>query len=239
MSWFNRNKRDIEFVDKSRQAYTNFPVLRAKDIRPISFEHQKRKYGKHVFAHCPGTQDLAEMGYIIPAWVDIHIMANKAGVSYFIGSKERGDRGFAQGRLMDPKVIDGIFPVHDVPLQPIAFGAPWSIHTGKQISGIVQAAVFHSNFLDDLHVVPGIVDYKQFHTLNFICVPKRECEVHIKAGDPLLQIIPFWNKPMVGGYGPGTDEQLDATKNNMPGDDPQYYRRYYQYAKKFVLEMFK
>jgi len=94
---------------------------------------------------------------------------------------------------------------------------------------------------------PGILDYAQFgyiipawvdihHTTNFICMPKRECNVHIKAGDPLLHVIPFLNKDITASVGPATDEMIDKTTNLIPGDDKQYYRKFMGIKKKFNMQ---
>jgi hypothetical protein len=233
---FFKKKKDLEFVDTSRTAYLTHPVKRAIDVKPRTFEYQKNKYKKHILPHCPGMIQYAEMGYIIPAWVDIHIKANKAGVAHYIGSGERGARGYLNGRVMSADVVEGIFEPEDgVPLTPINFGAPWAIFGQGNITALLLPAVYHSDFLDDLMVLPGSVDYQKFHTANFICLPKRECEVHIKAGDPLLHVIPFWNKEFNAGFGPGSQDQVDKWNNEIPGDDKQYYRRYQMLKKVFRL----
>jgi hypothetical protein len=137
---------------------------------------------------------------------------------------------------MDPNIIDGIFePEDSVPLTALNFGSPWGIFAKGDVTALLLPAQYHSTFLDDLLVLPGSVDYKKFHTSNFICVPKRECEVHIKAGDPLLHVIPFWNKEFNAGFGPGTDVQIDKWNNEIPGDDKQYYRRFQMLKKVFRL----
>ena len=234
--FFKKKTRDLEFVDINRTAYQTFPVVKAADVKPLTFEHQKKKFGKHMFPHCPGMIQYAEMGYIIPAWIDIHIKANKAGVAHYIGSDDRGTRGYLPGRPMEPDIIAGLVEPQDgVPLTVLNFGSPWGIFAKKNVTGLLLPAFYHSNFLDDLLVLPGSVDYKSFHTANFICVPKRECEVHIKAGDPLLHVIPFMNTDFDAGFGPGTQEQLDYYKNDMPGDDKQYYRKYHMLKKVFRL----
>lgn len=233
---FLKNKRDLEFVDIKRTAYQTFPVMRASDVKPRTFDHQKTKFQKHMLPHCPGMIQYAELGYIIPAWIDIHIKANKAGVAHYIGSDERGNRGYEPGRCMDPNIIDGLIEPEDkVPLTVLNFGSPWSIFAKGDVTALLMPAYYHSNFLDDLHVLPGSVDYQKFHTSNFICVPKRECEVHIRAGDPLLHVIPFWNKEFNAGFGPGTEQQVDKYNNEIPGEDKQYYRKYQMLKKVFRL----
>lgn len=234
---FFKKKRDLEFVDIKRTAYQTFPVLRASDVKPKTFEHQKNKFQKHLLPHCPGMIQYAELGYIIPAWIDIHIKANKAGVAYYIGSDERGARGYEEGRHMDPDIIDGVIEPEDgVPLTALNFASPWGIFARGNVTALLLPALYHSTFLDDLLVLPGSVDYQKFHTANFICVPKRECEIHIKAGDPLLHVIPFWNKEFNAGFGPGTQQQVDKYNNEIPGDVKQYYRKYHMLKKVFRLE---
>lgn len=236
-SWFNQ-KKDLEFVDTKRLSYHNFTVERACDVKPLTYKVQREKYGKHIMPMCPGIMDYTQYGYIIPAWVDIHIMANKAGVSWYIGDRgSRGDRGFDNGNPMDPQLIDGSFTVEDgVPPTAILFPSPWKIFARKDISAMVMPATFHANHLDDLHVIPGIVDYSKFHVVNFICMPKRECEIHIKAGEPLLHVMPFLNKHISASVGPGTEEQADKVKNLIPGDDKQYYRKFMRTKKSFKID---
>ena len=50
-----------------------------------------------------------------------------------------------------------------------------------------------------------------------------------------MHVIPFWNKDMLAGYGPGTDIQIDSTLNEIPGDIKQYYRKYYLINKIYEL----
>jgi hypothetical protein len=234
---FLKPKKDIQFVDTKRLSYHNFSVERAVDVPTNTRKVQQDKYGKHLMPYCPGILDYAQFGYIIPAWVDIHIMANKAGTSWYLGDKgARGDRGFDNGVKMDEKFIEGAFMPDGIDPAAILFPSPWKIFTQKNISALLMPAFYHSTFLDDLYVTPGLVDYKDFHITNFICMPKRECNVHIKAGDPLLHVIPFLNKDITASVGPATDEMIDKTANLIPGDDKQYYRKFMGIKKKFNMQ---
>jgi hypothetical protein len=64
-------------------------------------------------------------------------------------------------------------------------------------------------------------------------MPKRECTVHIKAGEPLIHVMPFYNKEISASVGPASEAQQDKTKNLIPGDDSQYYRKFMAVKKKF------
>lgn len=239
MRWpWQKNEKDLEFVDYSRAIYPHFPVQRARDVKPNGIiEMQKNKYGRFMFPLCPGMMDYSQLGYIIPAWVDMHIKANKAGVVSFIGSAERGTHGMHSPTRMKEALIDGFMqPSDGVPLTVLKFDSPWRIFARGKISALLLPPIYHAKYLDDIHVWPGVVDYKNFTACNFICSPKRDCEVHIKSGDPLMQVIPFWTKDIQAGYGPGTDYQIDAAKNSMPGDDKQYYRKNQMINKTFDLD---
>lgn len=238
MMWpFKKPKFDIEFVDSTQKAFVRNPVMRASDVQPRCYAAQKEKFGKVRFPKCPSMIDYARMGYIIPAWADIHILANKAGVSYRVGSKQRGST-FAAGRPMDASIIEGVLDPEDgVPLTVIHFGSPWSIFTAKGVSALIMPAIYHSDFLDDLMILPGAVDYEKFHTVNMICTPRRACDVRICAGDPLLHVIPIRSEDIKGGFGPASIEQQGTLSNQMYTGSSQIYRKMYQTVKKFTLSL--
>ena len=73
MPLFFKKKKDIEFVDVSRNAYLDFPVHLAKDLEVLGKDARIAKTGANIFPHCPGMADYAKLGYVIPAWVDIKI----------------------------------------------------------------------------------------------------------------------------------------------------------------------
>lgn len=224
--WKKDGGPDIEFVDITKVAYSMHPVVTAKSVKPHFYKHQMDTYMKYTFAHCPGMIDLKNYGYIIPAWDDIHIKANKAGCAVFIGGE--GRKTFWQSpRNMSPNIADGIFQPSEIPLMVKHIGSPWMIKVrNKTISALVLPAAYHSPFLDDLYVYPGIVDYNDtFSSLNFIFSPKRECELTIKVGTPLLQVIPFVGANIKAGYGPGEAQDKDA-HSTIFSSSKQFYRKY-------------
>lgn len=236
MNWkfWERPKLDIEFIDTTRLAYQMHPVQLAKPIRPHFYKESMDKHGQYHFAKCPGMIDLKNYGYIIPAWDDIHIKSNKAGTVVHVG----GNRGtnFAKPRPMAVNVVEGIFKPEDVPIQPWHVGSPWAIHVhNKNMSAALLPAFYHSPFLDDLYVYPGLVDYGKFTTVNFIFSCKRPCELTIKVGTPLLQVLPFESKHIKAGYGPADDYQKDFSKS-IYSSTKQFYRKYIMHDKKASLE---
>lgn len=248
MSFFSKFKKqddvDLRFIDETNVVYPHYPPVLAKEIKPLR-EYQIEKSGNYNFIQCPGMHDYSRLGYIIPAWSNFHIKANKAGTIALIGSigeeSKKRQSAFKQPMPMSVNIIDGLFNAEGgVPIAVSNFPGPWKLHGNGNVSALVLPAMFHSNFLDDLYVYPGVVDYTAdgFTTVNFICSAKRPCEVKIKAGDPILHVIPFiTNKTFNASYGRGDDqEQIDKTKYAKWYHDSNFYRKYYMIRKKFTLE---
>lgn len=229
-------KPDIEFVDVSRRAYNYNPVQMAKDVPSHFTQHQIKKYGSLKFAHCPGMIDLKNYGYIIPAWDDINIMANKSGSLATIGGQNaKRQTPFRQPGRMSNDIGDGVFEPTDIPYETLHIGSPWKIIPhNKRISVLALPAFYHSNFLDDIYIYPGIVDYGKFCDINVICSPKRPCNITIKAGQPLLHIIPFYGQEITGGYGPATEYQEDQA-DSFVSTGKQFYRKFCQIFKPTTL----
>jgi hypothetical protein len=237
---FKSEKPDLEFLDSSRAVYPHYPPVLAKDLKPLK-EHQELKFDGYNFPLCPGMHDYARMGYIIPAWSNFHIKANKAGSVALVGNRpvNEGSRGtpIHQPRNMDVKIVDGLFEYKDG-IEPTIFNfpGPWMLHGNGNISALLMPAFYHAKFLDDLYVYPGVVDYNGFTTINFICSPKRKCEIEIKAGDPAIHVIPFiTEKTIISSYGPATNEEQDYNVVLKWFHELNFYRKYYMIRKKYKL----
>lgn len=196
---------------------------------------QEQKYyenSKDKFQNCPGMNDLMKAGYIIPAWDDIRIKSNRAGTIADMQLKYTEPL-----RPMNEKIVAGIAPLDkDMPLQVYKLNTPWSVTTAKGYSAIVAPALYHSPFLKDIYVYGGINDYEEFHTLNFIFSPLRDCDVVIPAGTPLLHIIPYKNEPISGVVEPSTKEGIELYKFFFPTRVRGAYRKFFHKRKTYTLE---
>ena len=236
---FKKDKPDLEFADATEVIYPHYPPVLAKDVKPLK-EHQEKKYGDYNFPKCPGMHDYSRMGYIIPAWSNFHIKANKAGCVAFAGSSgedaKKRQTPIGQPQRMADDITDGLFNLNGVDSCVWNFPGAWKVHGNGNISALVMPAFYHSKFLDDLYVYPGVVDYNRFTTINFICSPKHECEVEIKAGEPLLHVIPFiTSKDIVASYGPASQEQIHYSKILKWFHESNFYRKYYMIRKKYKI----
>lgn len=254
---FSKNSADLEFVDATRQVYTHYPILLAKEVKPFFKEFQEKDKGNYNFPGCPGMHDYSRMGYLITTWVDMHIKSNKAGTVIRLGispkdknAKEKGvptpqpfEIAPPESQIRDPfpmetSLTSGLFTFKDG-IKPTAWNVPgpWKIFAKKNVSALLLPAFYHCPYLEDLYLYPGVVDYKEFTTANIIFSPKRNLEISIPAGTPMLQVIPFkTTEDFSASYGPGTNEQLDYHKSPKNFYESNWYRKYYMIKKKFKLE---
>ena len=254
---FRKNSPDLEFVDSTRQVYTHYPILLAKDVKPFFKEFQEKDDGNYNFPGCPGMHDYSRVGYLITAWADIHIKANRAGTVIRLGTspndkgaKEKGvatpppmQIPQAESRLREPfpmetSLTDGLFTFKDG-IKPTAWNlpTPWKLFGNKNVSALLLPAVYHCPFLEDIYLYPGVVDYRDFTTANIIFSPRRNIEISIPAGTPMLHVIPFkTTDDFSASYGPGTNEQLDYHKSPKRFYESNWYRKYYMIKKKFKLK---
>ena len=89
--------------------------------------------------------------------------------------------------------------------------------------------------MNDIFVYPGIVDYDDFHTINFIGTIKKKFSVTIYAGTPLLQIIPYKREDVNCIVGPATNHENDLTKK-FNSSLPHLYRKLFHKKKNYSLK---
>lgn len=213
MDWFKRDEPTIRFVTRhgapNAMDLTNIQL--ASNVRPKWFKDQREVPNKDKFANCPGMMDMMQAGYIVPAWADIHIKANRAGVVATVANN------YEQMTPMNDKLIAAqVQPDSDVKPFAMKFPAPWALFAKPGYSALVLPATYHSPFLRDLYVPPGIVDYDTLPTINFICMAMRAGEFHIPAGTPLLQVIPYKrDKLITASRGPATRAERDKINHGF------------------------
>lgn len=203
----------------------------AKDVKPKWLLNQKNNDPKDKFVQCPGMDDLYKAGYIIPAWTDITIKANRAGtmVKYHNPS-------YHPASPMSPKLVSDIIEIDkNIKFFPTKLISPWAIFTKKGYSALVQPATFHFPFLRDIFIYPGIVDYDNFSTSNVIFCALRECEIFIPAGTPLLQVFPYKRELVIGEVSSTNQKDLNAFQYSFPTRVKSAYRKFFHKKKVYKL----
>jgi hypothetical protein len=209
IQWFKalfKKEPTLRFACCNGGYYVSTPPVEARKEIPYWIKPQiKNKNVK--FAKCPGMFDLAQAGYLIRAHVDMHIKVNKQGlICKFSGVKT------PETMLEDMSydLVDGLSkPSDKVPHKVYKLPLPWAVFAKKGYSALVQPATMHSPFLDKLYVYPGIVDYDNFTSINFIFSPLVEGEFVIDAGTPLLQVLPYRREDFTATVSKATEEEHD------------------------------
>ena len=234
INWFKKKEQgpDIDFRDTVGCYFETFPPKLAKDVPVFFKEHQKKEFGSFVMPGCPGMWDYSQYGYIITSPETIKIKANKAGTVAVIKRRTGPPANCAP---MDHNFVSGMVEFNGIPPNAWKFDLPWRVICKKNISAILMPAFYHAKYLEDVYVVPGIVDYKDYWTINFIFSIRRTCQITINAGEPLLHVLPYWNKPIKANYGLIEIEQMADTLSNGFDSVSQFYRKTYNQKKVFHL----
>lgn len=233
----SNNLNDLEFVDITNSIFATVPIQLAKDVPVSTREVVEKKGNKFTFPLCPGMWDYARMGYILPAWTDMHIKANKAGAAIVLGGGGK-TTPFSNPYAMDPSIAEGLVSYNGVLENVYNFASPWRVFSNtKNISCLLLPAWFHARkeILDNIYFYPGVVDYDRFRAMNVIVSIMNKCTLTIKAGEPLLHIIPMYNEKIVCGYGPPTPAQTAESKYDPTVHTNHFYRKKQQVKKDYKL----
>lgn len=242
LNWFRKFKEpksDLVFCDTMGKSWLTNPPVRAIEVKPLK-KHQMAVQNNYRFPGCPGMHDYSSYGYIIPAWAPIHIKANKAGTVVIVGPKNPNGsrtREFPQARKMEWAIIEGTITPKGVNKDIFIIPSPWKLVGGLDVSAFLNAPYYHSTvFSDDLFVYPGIVDYNGFHTMNLVFTVRRECEVFIEEGEPLIHVLPIiTSRQFNGSYKPAVGPEETYLFANKNPNTHNFYRKFYMIKKKFNL----
>jgi len=228
---------DVKFSDMTGRVYNIHPIQRAASLDGAHKKEQLQKHGKETFVDCPGIFDYKNTGWIMPAWDEFKIYASENATMAYAGCEQRSSQ-LPMPSAMSSDITDGIPKSHSgcpvKRLQPLHFTSPWRIDTEKDISLLLLPPAYHSDIVNEILIYPGVVDYNsKFGTINVILSPKREGTFVIKAGTPLLHIIPITKREYNATYGKTKNkEHLGVVANAK-----QFYRRYIMKRSKYNLTL--
>jgi hypothetical protein len=138
---------------------------------------------------CVGLLDLYRNGFMIPLWSELKIKTNEDGSLYHFASAP------VHKQDHDPRQLNSAFDnsIH------FKMASPWLI---KEKSGV--QFLWHGcewNYVEALYnisVSPGIVEYKYQHNTHInMFLPRKNIELTLEAGTPLVHIVPLSEKKVV------------------------------------------
>lgn len=208
------------------------PVLRAIKVRSKWMNNQTAAFS---YANCPGMSDYATAGYVVTAHTDISIKANKMGV-VVITLPSACDNSRLQPAAFEYKLVEGMVNIDKVKPYAGKVPLPWMMQSRKGYSAYVLPPLMHADYLDKIFVYPGIIDCDEYHTLNFVFSPIKECEFTIYAGTPLLHVIPFKREVITAECDKASMEEVDRHLFGFTSRIKHYYRKYFHKKKSFTMK---
>lgn len=215
------------------------PVKLASEVKPDWLKKQNADATKNntpKFAACPGMHDYYKAGYIIPAWEDFEIIATKDNIQIIVGTSDR--YVCKSPERMDYSVVAGATPIDSTDVVPSAhkLPCPWKVFTKPGYSAMVLPALYHSPFLQELFLYPGINDYDRYHTINVMFSPVKSLHIKIYAGTPLLQVIPYRREDISCEVGLITQREESIANFTYRTKAPGFYRKYIHAAKEYSIK---
>lgn len=174
-----------------------FPIVEARDLlpswyksMPISYDNPRMCPIKSIvrasptIKGCMGVNDLLHSGFIVPSWQDLSLIV------------------YPDGRFNinpSPGYPESVH-VHDIQQAPSTFGkcvifkllSPWHLKSDNKF--YISGVPYHHPLSINYFVTPGIIGFKYQENLNmFVVAPLKSepYEILIKAGQPLLQLLPM------------------------------------------------
>lgn len=154
-------------------------------LKPQSDNHPSNGTAKR----CVPFLDALSMGYVIPLWCDVFVVAANGDLKIDFPSN------FPMESSLSPH---GIKQVKDHPLSkkpygdiPLKWHNPWTIETPKSWSVLITSPLNHLE--PRFKILDGVVDTDTYYNeINFPFIwTGGDGEFLIKRGTPLVQVIPF------------------------------------------------
>ena len=208
---FNNNEITLRFNENLygkgfRNICDVYPIVPAKKIEKSWWKIMKTHYdvflsntrkdfkkSEPTIKYCPGIFDFTNYGYIVPAWQDFQFWVDDNGEIEWVVPISMQQIDNVQTH---PKEQVDTCPILDNSAKYILkIMSPWLISTPKGTSLIMCKPFYH--YSNDFDVCPGVLDSDIELDLsnNEINVMLRfnvkNKVIHIKAGQPLIQLIPF------------------------------------------------
>lgn len=214
-NFFTKEDYTVEMITNVHSTYEFGEIVEAKKSQPkwwkempAYFDNYESYMKDEVFGkfkhplstvkHCPAIQDIFSTGLIVKAWSDFIIFVSPDGVVESMHADEaiKGVPG-GSGSTHPYTQRAGFLKNHaHFKLCPTFF-----LKTKTYRKFLWKGAYWYNPSLieNNIHIVPGIIDYKTQTGMNinmFLPIKDEPYMIKINFGDPLVHLIPLDNKPV-------------------------------------------
>jgi hypothetical protein len=203
------NKPKVEFYPIIPQLIDTFPPDNGKKdvanffkkIKPVKYHPDKDYSTELSIKNCPAVVEYYKYGYVIRLWQDIVIRTTPDGESYewnsatntnvFLSKHFEQNTNFSKEVFHFPKdMYSPWFPRKDTLKYILQIPTRWCIKLPKGYAAMFLPVWYDNE--DRFTVIPGMLTSGTVEEVNvFIQWNKLGTEEVIKAGTPLVKIVPF------------------------------------------------
>ena len=181
----------ITVVPRDNRLYETGPFVNSAKTLPDWFKGIDKNRGS--MRSCSGTLDFLQLGITVPMWTNAYFTPNLASPSQWDIRMDQIPYSESFGNEAFPFHSVGKCPMTEVrSIEKSAFPKlinPWCFITAPGWSSIVIPPMFEPN--KDWTTVASIVHTDFYHNLNVVLNITTENPFTIKAGAPVMHMIPF------------------------------------------------
>jgi hypothetical protein len=239
MFWFKRKEIVIDCFVANRTIHEAFTIAPANKFFPDGWKTMPKT--KNIKVHkeqypdceleielptikkCVGLIELFTTGFIIPSWVDFGIEINKDGKHMWCGA---GDIIVDQHPAW--QLWEGLYDGYG----HAKIASPWLIKEKTGIKFSWNECDWHNTHnLDKFRILSGVTNFKFQHQTNINLFLKRNSTMYVKAGSPLVHIIPITENSVKIKTHLVTDVEMKALDRQV-----SQYSGHFKTMKKSILE---
>jgi hypothetical protein len=192
MFFLRKKKLIVDAFTSSPNAHRFFPIQKAHKFMPSWWKNMNNSFShktdigltiqRPTIKRCEGLMSLYQEGFVIPLWSDVVIETANNSVKYAFAD-DTSQIGNHTAEQMTAEFQNYIHA---------KFISPWRLTEKSGLKFLfLQPSWNQINFLFEMHVVPGVVDYKYQHTSNINVLMARNKRFSLAAGEALAHIIPI------------------------------------------------
>jgi hypothetical protein len=205
--WMRKESKPfIRFYSLEPGTATLFPIVKSASLsRNFLTQTQPGDQPDTLSSkNCPGIKKIVSSGWIVTAPADFSIVTNGDGVSFDWGEPYRFSKGtpgmdaYVNSHTRsqtEPLLDDSITTLKTV----VKIETPWRIEASDDTVLLLLPVTYNNE--SRFSAATGILDPKYGHVVNIQLFWKVLNDVTtIKAGTPLVQIVPISRKALSGSY---------------------------------------
>lgn len=219
---------NLQFFSFTEGVADTYPIIPAKELEfkwvKLLTEDYKRSTERQHIRKCPGIFDILGTGYVVTLPWDINIRLDSKGFGYDLPGQHLPKITGTESLVGVHKNIPGIDRL------VLKICTPWHVIANCKFA-IIPIPYPDSNVFEACH---GILDPEKSTELNAQVFWNKSGEVLLKAGTPLMQIIPLTEKKT-------TYTVRDATDKDKQWVNRRFYlsQHSFQYPYKLVREAYR